>query len=500
MSIKPQSTSIELWEPQIPWIDQLLRAYAPIEEGGEGHTRVVGQAPTGFGKTTCFCRVLYGTIKHQTDTVVLAHRFKLIEQISARLNSFGITHGIIAKGYPYQPWHKIQLSMIQTYVNKTKRGEVSPAELYIFDEGHHAAAATFDYIFDFAPEAHFLAVTATPERPDGKPLSKRFTKLVCGPSPRWLMTEINPKTNRSYLVPIICYSPSERLDMKGVRKGLNGDYSPSQLEAVTRKSKIVGDATRHYKQYCDGAPALAFCVSVEHAKAVAEEFSAAGIPAKAIYGALSQSQQEAIYDAFAKGYIKVITSCDMISEGVDLPEVSAIFLLRKTKSLILFLQAVGRGLRSAPGKEYCLLFDHVGLIEDFGMPDVARTWSLDGNSVIDKEADQWKQCQSCYMWIKMTARSCKACGTKCGGDGSGTPRDFTTDKEGQLSLITDEKLAKKAAIKKAEAERQAAIRKRISKAFSLKEFQQIEAEEGYKPGWSVIQWNLMQRRLRGRKK
>lgn len=500
MSITPLSAPIEikLWEPQIPWIDNLLQAFKPVDQGGEGHTRVVGQAPTGFGKTTCFCRVIHGTLDLGTPTVVLAHRFKLIEQISARLTSFGIPHGIIAAGYPYQPWHNVQLAMVNTYVNKAKKGLVSKPEFFIYDEGHHSAAATFDYFFDWAPDAWFLAVTATSERPDGKPLSKRFTKIVLGPSPRYLMDTVNPATGRSYLVPVECYTIPDDIDVSHMGGGK--DYNQKKLEEATRRSAINGDAVRLYRERCDGIPALVFCVSVEHSKEVAKRFTDAGIPSEALYGSLTQGEQDAIYKRFENGTTKVLMSCDMISEGVDLPEVGAIFLMRKTKSVILYLQAIGRGLRSAPGKERCLIFDMVGLIEIHGMPDAARTWSLEGNSG-QVDENKWKQCQACYMWIPMLSRKCKSCGTECGaGVGGGQKRDTSTNANVELGLIDDVKLRERM-LKKLLAERKTKEKnKKLHKAQTLQEFYEIAKEYGYQPGWAMVQWNIWQKRKRGGKR
>lgn len=498
MSITPLSAPIEikLWEPQIPWIDNLLQAFKPVDQGGEGHTRVVGQAPTGFGKTTCFCRVIHGTLDLGTPTVVLAHRKKLIEQISERLTSFGIPHGIISPDHPYQPWHNVQLAMVQSYVNKIKKKEVTAAEFYIYDEGHHSAAAIFDFLFDFAPDAWFLAVTATSERPDGKPLSKRFTKIVTGPSPRYLMDTINPDTGRSYLVPVECYTIPEDLDLSHMGKG----KEEKALAQESRRAAINGNAVKLYREQCNDVPALVFCVDVEHAKKTAKKFTDAGIPCEALYGSLSTGEQEAIYKRFEKGTTKVLTSCDMISEGVDLPDVGAIFLMRKTKSVILYLQAIGRGLRSAPGKERCLIFDMVGLIEIHGMPDAERTWSLDGNSG-QVDENKWKQCQACYMWIPMLSRKCKSCGTECGaGVGGGQKRDTSTNANVELGLIDDVKLRERM-LKKLLAERKTKEKnKKLNKAQTLQEFYEIAKEYGYQPGWAMVQWNIWQKRKRGGKR
>jgi len=492
--MSPSPVLIDLWEPQIPWIEELKQA------SREGHMHILGQAPTGFGKTTCFCRVVAGTEEHGTRTVILAHRNKLIEQISERLRGFGIEHGLIAEGEPFEPWKRVQLGTIGRYTNKAKKGEVKPPDFIIFDEGHHIAADSFDWIYDFAAKnnAHSLVVTATSNRPDGKPLSKRITKLVHGPQPSYLMETINPATGRTYLVPPICYGPPDDIDMSGVEiDPETGDHKPGQLAKATMQSSIIDSATRLYKEHNPGK-SLFFAVNVEHAIKAAKEFNEAGIPCEALYGKLSKAEQAAIFARFASGVTKVISSCDMLSEGVDLPDVSAIFLGRKTQSIIMFLQAIGRGLRSAPGKAFCYVFDMVGNIDIHGMPEDDRIWTLEGTTRLS--TSELKQCGKCYRWFKSTASVCSECREPVGESAGTKKRSLQADETKRLALITEEIKREKLIKKQLEELRQKSIKERKSAAKTLADFQKIAIDEGYAMGWAVIQYQMFMRRRRGSRK
>jgi superfamily II DNA or RNA helicase len=183
------------------------------------------------------------------------------------------------------------------------------------------------------------------------------------------------------------------------------------------KQRIVGCAVTEYRQRADGLPAVAFCPTVAFAEQVAADFRAAGIPAAAVDGGMAPHARAAALDGLRRGTIRVITSCDLISEGFDVPECAGALLLRPTKSLTLHLQQVGRALRPKADGSKAIILDHVGNCYDHGLPADTRAWSLEGRDKREQDASPIVQCQACYrIFDKPTARQARADRECPGGD------------------------------------------------------------------------------------
>jgi superfamily II DNA or RNA helicase len=282
--------------------------------------------------------------------------------------------------------------------------------LIIVDEAHHATGkTTWGKVLQFYSRAKVLGVTATPARLDGQGLGVAadgfFDAMVMGPS-------VADLTAQGYLSPAVVYAPKTQLDLSGV-KTRGGDYAQNELAAAMDKATITGDSVATYRKNCDGQPAIAFCASVAHAEHVAEAFRAAGYRAASVDGGMdSKTRADRVAD-LGNGRLQVLTSCDIISEGVDIPIVSAAILLRPTQSLSLYLQQVGRVLRPFPGKPHATINDHVGNVFRHGLPDDDREWSLEGKpkgkKKTDNDAVSVKQCEQCYT-VHRPAPVCPHCG------------------------------------------------------------------------------------------
>lgn len=252
-----------------------------------------------------------------------------------------------------------------------------------------------------------------------------------------------------------------------------GDYVTSELEQVVDKPTITGHAVTHYKQLCDGAPAVAFCVSVKHAQHVAEEFRNAGYVAYAVDGTHSPEDRDRILGGLGTGKVHVVASCDLISEGTDIPAIGCAILLRPTKSLGLYLQQVGRALRPSKGKPYAVILDHVGNVLLHGMPDDVREWSLDGDVKRKKKKDKQDagirvdHCEKCFI-VYEPQPVCPGCGHV-----KKTVDRAPKQVDGELTEITPEN---RRFIRKQRAAE-------VGKAKSREELEAIAKARGYKPGW-----------------
>ena len=362
-------------------------------------------APTGAGKTVMFGFVAQQTAARGKRVLILAHRKELIRQASRKLDDARVQHGIIAPGHT-PTRDLVQVASVQTLGRRLSDPRYTAPDLIVVDEAHHAVAGQWRDIVTAYPRARVLGVTATPERLDGKGLGIEvggiFDHIVLGPTVADLVAG-------GYLTPTRIYAPAEAPDLSGIRTR-GGDYEAGALADAMGKATLVGDAVRHYARHTPGQPAILFSPSVAHAEAMAEAFRAAGWRAQAASGATPPAQRDAAIAGLATGAVQVLCSCDLISEGLDVPAVGAVILMRPTKSLGLYLQQVGRGLRPAPGKTHLTVLDHAGNTLRHGPPEMPRAWTLSGRTKKEREAvPPTRQCPECFA-VHSPAPQCPECG------------------------------------------------------------------------------------------
>ena len=309
-----------------------------------GHKAPLVVLPTGGGKTYFFSYVAEQAVARGNRVCILVHRQELLLQASRSLRSMGIAHGLISPMFNMNN-EPVQVASVQTLIRRLKR-QTLPFDLIVSDEAHHAVAGSWRKILDQYPNAKVLGVTATPIRTDGQGLSEIFDDLIVGASMATLI-------DMGYLVRPVVYAPPTAVDLSGVRKR-GGDFDAQQLTERMDKPTITGSAVEHYKRLCAGKPAIAFCASVAHAQHVAEQFRQAGFKSVSLDGTMLDTERKAAIDGLANGSIHVLTSCDIVSEGTDIPVVEAAILLRPTQSTGLYLQQVGRALRVVDGKQHIL--------------------------------------------------------------------------------------------------------------------------------------------------
>lgn len=362
--------------------------------------------PTGGGKTAVFSYIAENAVSRSKRVTILVHRQELLLQASRSLARLGVPHGIISPKFSANA-EAVQVASVQTLARRLDR--VAAPDLIIVDEAHHATSASYRAVLRAFPNAAILGVTATPCRTDGAGLSDVFDDLVEGPS-------ISELISGGFLVEPVVYAPPVGIDLAGVRRKM-GDYDKRELGDRIDKPSITGDAVQHYLRLCGGQPAIAFCVSVQHAEHVAEEFRAAGLRALRVDGTMDDSARRAAIEGLGDGSVDVLTSADLIGEGVDVPRVAAAILLRPTQSTALYLQQVGRALRPYEGKSRAIILDHVGNTMRHGLPDEDREWSLDGQPRSrrgggDGPLVRVEQCAACFFVFEAGPERCPACGNQ----------------------------------------------------------------------------------------
>ena len=386
---------------------------------GAGAKSIIMVLPTGGGKTFTFAHIARNAAALSNPVGIIVHRQELLLQASTSLAALGVHHRLVAsdatiKAAFAEQRRKIGRSFIdqnslvtvasvQTLVRRL--GNPGDFKLLILDEGHHAVAGSWEKVTQCYHGAKFLGVSATPIRLDGKGLRLAYDTMIVGPT-------ISDLIDEGYLCGVTLYGPAVAPDLSGVRSR-GGDYAKGELAGRMGAQKITGDAISHYRRHADGLPALAFCVSVDHAEAVATDFRQAGYRAASIDGKMDRIKRARLIEDLGDGRLDVLTSCEIISEGVDVPRVGAAILLRPTKSTGLYLQQVGRALRPYEGKARAIILDHAGNSILHGMPTAEREWSLETGEVKKKnktdDGPAIRQCRSCFA-IFAPQPICPECG------------------------------------------------------------------------------------------
>lgn len=432
------------------------------------HRRVLMQLPTGGGKTVIAATMLGNTAERGGSAWFIVHRKELVDQTSRTLEQVGIPHGFVAAGRPPTYHMPVLVCSVQTLARRIDRiiAKYGAPSLVVWDEAHHCAAGTWRTVADACPQAFHVGLTATPQRLDGKGLNGMFNALVPGPSMTWLIEE-------GFLAPYRVFT-HDAPDLSGLRNR-GADFDMSDAGKLMSESVIVGDAVEHYREICPGAQAVAFCCNIEHAIATRDAFLAGGVVAEELDGNATPQHRQDVVRAFRRGEIRVLTSVDLFGEGFDLPELTASILLRPTQSLGLYMQQVGRCLRTAPGKREAIILDHAGNIDRHGLPCAERSWSLAGRPKRTGTAPT-KTCGNCFAQVAAAVPACPCCGHKFEGE----PREIN-EVEGRLVEL--DVAAMRRDRKKEEA---------MCKTFE--ELQALGRARGYKPGWARFRWEARLRR------
>jgi len=338
-----------------------------------GCRSVLYQLPTGGGKTVVFAAAIAGAAKRGRRVLVLTHRAELADQCAGKLRALGLRPGLVGaslRGASTDPGDDCRVAMIQTYVRRGPDPCWRP-DLVVVDEAHLAAAATWQRVLvEMHGDAWRLGVTATPQRLDGQPLRPLFSTLVAGPTVAELQAA-------GYLVPIRTYSVPGA-DLSGVKMRA-GDFVVAQAADAMSAPKLVGDVVDHYRKLASGRSGIVYASSLDHAARLAAAFVAAGVGAEVVSGSTPRDERADILQRLRDGRLRIVCNYGVLIEGFDAPGVSYIGLARPTASLTVFLQAIGRGTRPAPGKRDLVVCDHAGNAADrFGLPEQDRPWSLDG--------------------------------------------------------------------------------------------------------------------------
>ncbi len=234
-------------------------------------------------------------------------------------------------------------------------------EYIIIDECHHMAAKSYSKLINYYEPKYFVGLTATPERMDEKDILQYFNNHISAE------IRLPEAVDRKILCPFQYYGVADNTDLSELRWA-RGGYDNRELEKVyvldkelaKKRVSIIVSAINRYASSITGLKALAFCVSIDHARFMSESFNGNGIKADYLIGGMNDKDRNDKRKKLINGEIKILCVVDVYNEGVDIKEINTVLFLRPTESLTVFLQQFGRGLRHAEGKDCLTVLDFVG--------------------------------------------------------------------------------------------------------------------------------------------
>jgi ATP-dependent helicase IRC3 len=357
---------------------------ASIEAEEQGILRQLIVIPTGGGKTEIFSR--YPDYRpNSTPMLIIAHREELLEQARQKIKRANPNLTVsIEQGKNVADHTDVVLASVATLGRaNSKRLARFPRDyfkLVVVDEAHHAAAPTYRRILDYFADALLVGVTATPRRGDNVGLHDVFDSIVYTKTMEELI-------NDGFLSPLVGYRFNTDCDLSDI-KIVRGDFAEGELANKVNTPARNEAVVEAYLRF-GPRKALAFCVDVAHAQAIAQHFQSNRVEAHAIWGAMDHDLRRETMAAHDAGEFPVLTNCQIATEGYDSPSIDMILMARPTKSTVFYAQAVGRGLRLHPGKQDCLVVDiadvsrigrPIGLPSLVGLP---ADFDLEGKSATE---------------------------------------------------------------------------------------------------------------------
>ncbi len=406
-----------------------------------GNTAVLIVAPTGAGKTVLGCHLADMIVKKGNTVWVIVRLEELAGQFGEALTRNGVRYGVVMAD-ARQTKSQVQICMAQTLVHRVFPLDpdfavpLDPPDVIIIDEVHEGTmkeTAQIRRIVSEFPDAVLFGLTATPQLLNGRGLGVSvgglFTAIVEVSTPAELKA-------MGFLVPCRIVGSDETYDFSGV-KITNGEYDSGEALKRVDTPDLVGKVYKNWKYHADGRPTIIFAQHRRHAHHIHEVFTGAGENFAYVDGDVPKVERRRIIREFKNGDLLGVVNIGLYIKGLDCARVSCIQQARKTNSLTIHLQTIGRGLRPmyAPGmpldtdddrhaaikaseKKDCIVIDHGGNTEMHGPPDQDRKWTLEGRKRNEAaNVISMKTCPICRAVVRSTIRICfseKPNGEICG--------------------------------------------------------------------------------------
>ncbi len=340
---------MEIREYQVTAVEKLR------EKLRAGFKRPLMALATGGGKSIIFGKIISNIIESGKQVLWLVHRRNLVKQMRDVLREhFNIEPGIIMAGVESDTKKPVQLCTIQTFIRRMGLDStaynrfVVDADVVLIDEGHRSCAKSYKDVIDLYEDKIIMGCTATPVRADGRGLGEVYDTIVN-------VASVYELTKAGYLAPARYFAPNH-VDLDGVKTKM-GDFIIKDLDGKVNTTKLVGDVVENWLNLAENRKSIVYGVNVAHSKALRDEFLNQGVAVEHLDARSNDKERDLVFEKMQRGDLTVICNVALYQEGLDVPDVSCIVMARPTKSMGLYRQCCGRGLRPWPGKMDCLARD-----------------------------------------------------------------------------------------------------------------------------------------------
>lgn len=407
--MRTKKSPTKLRDYQLRTIELCRKAYK------DGHRRTLVALPTGSGKTEIFIEQTRSALSKGKRVLIVVRRKSIVLQTAKRLAAALDTQvGVYMSNHTHSQQSSCVVSSIDTLSLRFKNSLVKEwalkFDVIIVDEAHDATSDSYEKVLSYLADVGkktIIGYTATPYR-IGK---KGHT---------WWSCCIKPVTaaqlrDKGYLAPLTIYSPAN-MDTSNI-KIMRGEFHNSDLYQAVNQKKIYGNIIKTYKRLAEGKSAIVFCVNKEHSRRVSQAFIEAGYDSEHSDCGTSAEERKRVLDyvgrARGQGKPFILCNVNIFSTGIDIPSVGVIIQARPTASKVLYIQQVGRVLRTFNGKEHALLIDHGGNASRFGSPYDDHEPELNDIERYNKSEVMRQvghRCQSCGYYASVKPEVCPGCG------------------------------------------------------------------------------------------
>lgn len=381
--------------------------------------KVIHCSPTGSGKTIIQAKICKREMDRGDGTAILTPRNEIFDQtlgVVQELCGYSNVSALRAKrtGETWHPVNPVHIVSWPTLIARAKKNDFwfPKVRRVLVDECHLSMAPKIlEILHHYAPKARIDGYTATPARQTGTGLGRFFTEIKH-------VTTVRRLIDQGFLASCE-YWGGNTPDMAGI-KIRRGDYETKKLSnaCVT----LVGDAVDNWLRLASDRQTIVFAVDIAHCEALAERYQHAGVKAAALHTGMEQEERDQVVTAYKTGRIQVLCNVSIASYGFDSPETACVQICRPTKSIVLHLQMIGRGMRPKKDGGTNMVLDHAGNVAALGFADDLFRWRLDeGKKACENwtrnensgEADEAKdhECEQCH-YIFARSRVCPKCGWK----------------------------------------------------------------------------------------
>jgi superfamily II DNA or RNA helicase len=394
--------------------------------------RIIHCAPTGSGKTVMQGLICKRSMDRGDSTAILTPRNEIFNQTHEMVSGLCGDRNVsilraMRRGEHWNPMNPVHIVSWPTMISRARKSDFffPRVDRVQVDEAHLSVAPKIlEILHHYAPKAIIDGWTATPARQTGKGLGSFFTSIKNVTTVRQLIKD-------GYLAPVE-YWGGATPDMHGI-KIVRGDYEIGKLSKASQK--LVGDVVDNWLRLAAERHTIVFAVDIAHCEMLAHRFKQVGIKAAPLHVRMAPEDREEVVRQFKAKEIQVLCNVSIASYGFDAPSVDCVVVARKTRSIVLHLQMIGRGMRPAVDEEgnriadpddprfkVCMVLDHAGNVHELGMADDLFRWRLEeGKKACDnwsrmdasgeKEKSQTHTCEQCQH-VFSQSRVCPKCGWK----------------------------------------------------------------------------------------